>query len=136
MPFIIELLDRQDNGVSNVEVTVRMAGGIEAQAYCLVGQRTEHAAAVFSGNDGLSAAADGVAFDGAEEGVRHGLLDGDPHLPGLPVVFFQNAVQLLTRMVPLPEIGGGSIGQILLAQAHVPAAALHQAPLGAHRRGR
>lgn len=110
MALVVELLDRQDHGVSTVEVTVRMAGGIEAQAHRFIGQRTEHAAAVFTGNDSLSAAADGVAFDGAEEGVRHGLLDGDPHLTGLPVVFFQNAVQLLTRMVPLPEIGGGRIG--------------------------
>lgn len=34
-------------------------------------------------------------------------------------------------MIALPEVGRGGMCKILLAQVHVPAAALHQTPLGA-----
>ena len=104
MSCVVKLLDNEDHGVSNMEVTVQVTGGVKTQAYRLIGQCTEYASTILTGNDCLSAAPYGVTLNGPEEWVGQRILDGDPHLSRLPVVFLQNAVQRLSGMVPLPKI--------------------------------
>ena len=101
---------------------------IPAQDDRAVGEVAEHAACVFARDGCPAAAANGVAQAGFVEGVRNGLLDGDIQGTGFAVELLDHTGQLVTRMIPLPQVGDGRIAHIALREIHVIAVTLDQTP--------
>ena len=126
--LIIKPGDGEDHTVPNMEIPVGVLRGIEAQAGGPVGQGAEHPAGVFAGDSGLPAAAQGMADLRPLKGVGLGLPDGDSDLPGGAVIGGEHAVQGLPGPVDLPEVPDVGVAHIPVAQGHIPAAALQQAP--------
>ena len=129
--LIVVLDHSQDYCIALAEVPVGVLGGVEAQAGGAVRHGAEHAAAVLPADDRLTPAAQRVADYSPVKGVGGGLLDGNTHPAGGPVILLEDAVIVLARAVHLPQIVIAGVADIPETQGEVPASALHQTTVGA-----
>lgn len=123
---VVKLGNRHDHLIADVKVLVILVRRICTQAIQIFLQLAEHAAFVFSRNNGRPPAAKRVTGIGAVKRVMFRLLNGYPKLRLFRIVFLDNRRIGLAGTVLFPQIRNHGIGEIPLGERDIKAACTAQ----------